>query len=264
MMSLDPFNNLDVWPLTNIDKFIEQCNTKGIKEVNLTGSNTDPLLYKHLEELTKYIRERIPNVVLGIRTNGVGDIDLLRHFDKGSMSITSFNEKIYKKTMGQGHPPVFNLKKILSSGYPIADNLKINVVLCPELLSGFLFRDIDQTILSISKLDKIKRINVRQPYGQPHINDPFSDRSLHKMVYGNPCYLIRDMEVTVWDVHYTEVESVNLYANGIVSITYPVTKGCHPVYGDVKGQENFTTSGRVNEQWLNYGKQSINDVVTNP
>jgi len=251
MMSLDTFNNLDVWPLTNIDKFVEQCNTKGIKEVNLTGSNTDPLLYKHLEELTKYLRERIPGVMLGVRTNGVGDIDLLKYFDKGSMSITSFNDKIYKNTMGQGHPPIDNLKRLLLSEYPIANNLKINVVLCPELLQ-LPNRDLDNTVLELFKLGKIKKINVRQPYGQPHIDNPFSDLSIHKIVYGNPCYLIYDMEVTVWDVHYTEVESINLYANGIVSITYPVTKGCHPVYGNVKGQEHFTKSGRVNEQWLKY------------
>lgn len=252
MMSLDPFNNLSVWPLHNIDKFVSECKQKSIKEINLTGSNTDPLLFKHIERLTEYLREEITNVILGVRTNGVGNIQLMKHFDKGSISITSLNSEIYKKTMGIGQPPIENLRSILNSEFGISDKIKVNIVLCPELLHSPI-RDLDNTILELSKLNKIKKINVRQPYGQPNIKNPFDGMEVHKYVYGNPCYLIHGMEVTFWDVHYTEVESVNLYANGIVSLTYPVTKGCHPVYGDVRGQEHFVKSGRVNEQWL-YGK----------
>ena len=50
------------------------------------------------------------------------------------------------------------------------------------------------------------------------------------------------------DVHYVEVESVNLYANGRVSITYPITKGYDPS-GVVFPQFTFP-GGRVHEQWL--------------
>jgi hypothetical protein len=50
------------------------------------------------------------------------------------------------------------------------------------------------------------------------------------------------------DVHYVEVESVNLYANGQVSITYPITKGYDPS-GEVLPQYRFP-GGRIHEQWL--------------
>lgn len=50
-------------------------------------------------------------------------------------------------------------------------------------------------------------------------------------------------------MHYTEVESVNLYANGRISHDYPITRGCSPD-GVVMGQEHFRHSGRQHPQWL--------------
>lgn len=50
-----------------------------------------------------------------------------------------------------------------------------------------------------------------------------------------------------WDVHHVEVESVNLYANGRVSETYPITEG-HSDKGFVNPQWMFP-GGRLTEQW---------------
>lgn len=63
------------------------------------------------------------------------------------------------------------------------------------------------------------------------------------------------MLVTYWDVHYVEVESVNLYANGLVSETYPVTAGHHPT-GFVLDQSHFGV-GRQSEQWKKKVKLSL-------
>lgn len=69
--------------------------------------------------------------------------------------------------------------------------------------------------------------------------------------FGMPVYFLnRGLKVVYWDVHYVEVESVNLYANGVVSEDYPVTRGHDPVAGKVEDQSHFTKSGRVHEQWL--------------
>jgi hypothetical protein len=65
-----------------------------------------------------------------------------------------------------------------------------------------------------------------------------------------PTYRWKDMLVTYWDVHYCEVESVNLYANGRVSLTYPITKG-HDYRGKVIPQEQWGAEhGRHVEQWV--------------
>lgn len=257
MMGLDPFNNLNDWPLPGMDEFIRLCNERKVKEINFTGTNTDPLLYQHMDKLCEHLRSKIPGVVLGVRTNGARiKPEIWSLFDKGSISITSFNPEIYKKTMGRGSPP--DLEKILAlKDCKINEKLKINVVLCPEILVGVgSDHDLLKTLWKLQKLG-IKRVNLREPYGQPHIGDP-----LQALGYipagkhlGMPYHNMEGTQVTYWDVHYVEVESVNLYASGNVSETYPITKGYDDRQGKVMGQENFLYSGRVREQWVNNPKK---------
>lgn len=67
--------------------------------------------------------------------------------------------------------------------------------------------------------------------------------------HGSPTYqFTRSLSITYWDVHYVEVESVNLYANGRISLDYPITRG-HTDLGIVKDQSNFV-HGRQVEQWV--------------
>lgn len=245
MMALDAFNTLDQWPLPGWDAFLAEAKAKDIHEVNLTGSNTDPLLYEHLPELTSALRAEIEDVQLGIRTNGVLTRDLLTKidlFDKVSVSMHSFVPEIYKAMMGSGSPPRLDL---ICERKPGA--VKLNIVMGPENIPN---RDVLHTISGANRLG-IERINLREPYGQPHIGDPFPGWGweAYKTVHGMPCYRAYGCDVTYWDVHYCEVESVNLYANGRVSMTYPVTRG-HAEDGVVEGQEKFFKSGRVREQWL--------------
>lgn len=265
MMNLDPLNNLHQWPLPGLSKFIDELETKGIKEVNVTGSNTDPLLATNLDRMKAFLAERIPELIFGVRTNGIA---ILSHperwklFDKASISLTSFNKRIYKKTMGQGQSPnLAKIKSLCNSGIgPSWDKVKINIVLCPELFEDVGDApDIFGTLYDLWQLG-IKKVNVREPYGQPEIGSKFikmmdAHRALRlPNLLGNERWRIGQdnhvMEVVRWDIHTTEVESINLYANGVVSTTYPVTQGCDPVDGKVEGQEHFVKSGRVRPQWL--------------
>lgn len=246
MMALDPLNNLDEWPLSNIGQFVEDCLGKGIAEVDVTGSNTDPLLYKHTDRLANYLRERIPGLVLGLRTNGActyGHEKVWALYDKGSVSVTSLREDIHRATMGQGKPA--NFWSILD----VAPFLpKVNVILCPE--TCIQSEDLRETIMSLSAWG-IERVNLREPYGQPHIGDPMPQLGFGQVdtVLGMPVYEYENSRVTYWDVHYVEVESINLYANGRVSLAYPITKGHCDTTGEVLDQSFFRTSGRVRDQW---------------
>lgn len=293
MMALDQFNNLNTWPLVGLNEFVEACAARGVGEVNLTGSNTDPLLYRHHKQLTAHLRSEFPNVALGIRTNGVRACESTRQwalYDKHSVSITSFNPETYAATMGVGMPPDIRAIRALTPERP----LKVNIVLCREIGLA----DLAATLTRCADAG-VNAVNLREPYGQPHIGDPFvsisdslrdagkrftcastgrasmpkgwngrdcpcpgcqaqavvfgvADAGILKPIgqrYGMPVYEWRGMEVMYWDVHYVEVESVNLYASGRVSLTYPVTKGCAED-GLVQGQERFLTSGRVRAQWL--------------
>lgn len=244
MMALDPFNNLDKWPLAGFDKFIEELKARNIQEVNLTGTNTEPLLYKHHEELVGAIREAIPNCHIGLRTNAVLALkkkEIWRLYNEASISVTSLNPEFYAKTMGEGEPP--DLKAILE----ISEGMwvRMNTVLCPEtVLSG----DICDTLDGFADAG-IKTVNLREPYGQPWIGNPLVHLEEKSRRFGMPVYDWRGMDVTYWDVHYVEVESVNLYASGRVSMDYPVSRG-HAETGIVKDQSFWKNSGRHQQQWI--------------
>ncbi len=243
MMALDSYNNLNEWPLRGFDQFKDACYEKDIWEINLTGTNTDPMLYRHAD----LIKNKFIDCTLGIRTNGVSILalpDRWRLFDKASISYPSKDPAIYEKIMGG---PIINLDKILKVD---PDKLtKINIVLTPYTcgdnrgIAGGIF----DTLAYLESLG-IERVNLREPYGQPHIGNPLGVYASNKSVFGMPCYNWLGMEITYWDVHYCEVESVNLYADGTVSIDYPITRGHSPT-GTVKDQSNFK-GGRIQEQWI--------------
>ena len=237
MMELDPLNNLDTYPLANFDEFISEVNSRGITDVNLTGTNTDPSLYQHLPELVTDIRSRVKNSRVGIRTNGVLQ-DYLYLFDNISVSIPTFDWGLYKELMGKGNPPYI--------GDLPMDKVKVNMVLSSKTKHR-IHLDIAQLLMM-----GVKRINLREPYGQPHVGNPIPwmhEPDYHKL--GMPVWKVGECEIMYWDVHYVLVESVNLYANGKVSMDYPITRG-HSLSdkGMVKDQSNWEKEERHTEQWV--------------
>jgi hypothetical protein len=240
MMALDSQNNLDRMP-DNLDAFLDECSRREVQEICVTGTNTDPLLYKHTRQLTSYLRERMGQVPLAIRTNGVSYNRMdFGAYDKASLTICSFQEEINRKMMGGVG---CNLPRILEEN-PLMD-IKVNVILGPENAEKDVWRTLDHLAYH-----GVRRANLREPYGQPHVGNPFAKIGAvrQKTVLGMPAYFWGGLEVTYWDVHYVEVESVNLYANGRISITYPITKG-HDPKGEVFPQ-TFFPGGRIHEQWL--------------
>lgn len=245
MMALDALNNLKQWPLLGLDKFITKCLEYNVTEINLTGTNTEPLLFEHHKKLADTLRERIPDVILGLRTNGALVLNkphIWNLYDKASITLPSFDQDIYTKQMGKGRVP--NIKKILEIKGP--QEIKINIVLGPEN-----YTDITNTLEKLSGLG-VKKVNLREPYGQPHVGDPLVDiKERAGEILGMPQYNWNGMRVTYWDVHYVHVESVNLYAQGKVSLTYPITKGHDDKTGTVMDQSHWKQTGRHNKQWIN-------------
>lgn len=239
MMALDGLNTLGVWPLPGIEDFVEKCRARGVREVFVTGTNTDPLLYRHTAKLTSYLREY--DFEVGVRTNAVANLNRLGAYDKGSVTVCSTNPKVYRSMMGRGAPP--NLERVLRAAWRWS-SLKVNVVLGPENVGA----DLDLTLKKLADAG-VRRVSLREPYGQPHVGDPLAGRyaALGKRL-GAPTYLVDGVEVSYWDVHFCEVESVNLYASGRVSEDYPITRG-HAPDGAVQDQSKFP-GGRVRDQWV--------------
>lgn len=240
-MALDKLNNLGQYPLEGIEEFIAECIAHDVHEINLTGTNTDPSLYQHHEKLAIYLQMAIPNLRLGLRTNGVALERIKRiapFYEKASISVPSFDPEIYVKCMGQGEPPDIRTLKGLF------EDIKVNLVLSPFIPEN----DLWKTLNMLADLG-IRRVNLREPYGQDHVGNPLGKRLTQTgTVLGMPEYDCDTTKFIYWDVHYVEVESVNLYAQGRISVDYPITRG-HDTEGTVLDQSHFTT-GRHVQQWV--------------
>jgi len=244
MMDVDALNTLDKYPLPGISEFVKLCILRNVGSVYLTGTNTEPMLYKYHKSLVTMLRNMIPKIDVGIRSNGtlvVSNPDVWKLYDKASITICSIDPDTNRSMMGGDPPDLVSIMK-LSDGM----DLKINVVLGPEnVKTGDIFRTLDTF-----RILGIKRVNIREPYGQPHVGNPIKGIP-ESSVLGMPTYNFQGMNVTYWDVHYVEVESVNLYANGLVSENYPITLG-YSKNGEVHDQSYFP-GGRIREQW-NYSR----------
>jgi len=197
MMALDKLNVLDTWPLPGLDDFVERCHHHDVKQVNLTGTNTDPLLYRHLTDYALWMRLKMPGVSLGLRTNGVANKKAIGLFDRVSLTICSLNPATYREMMGQGDPPDL-------AAYVAHTDLKVNVVMGPENWQEL------PGLVAQCEAAGVRRMNLREPYGQPHVGNPMEYCPVVGEVYGMPTYQIGNLLVTYWDVHWCEVESVNL------------------------------------------------------
>lgn len=225
---------------------LDSENRRGVHDVFVTGTNTDPLLFKHAPKLSAELRWRVPCARVGIRTNAAAlrSVEQLLPYEMGSVTVCSLKPDIYRAMMGSGEPP--DLQRVISlcdeAGW--REPPKVNVVLGPENKN-----DVLGTIARCEDAG-IRRINLREPYGQPTVGNPLERLESWRVpdVLGMPSYQLGGVKVTYWDVHYCEVESVNLYASGRVSEDYPITRG-HADSGEVNEQSKFT-HGRHRDQWV--------------
>ena len=75
--------------VNRIGKFLRECMERNVKEICLTGTNTDPLLYTRTFELQDYIRYIIPGVSLALRTNGIASGLSVREARKAAATYTA-------------------------------------------------------------------------------------------------------------------------------------------------------------------------------
>lgn len=246
MMALDSFNSLDTPPegMKGLDAFISEVNARNIKEIDLTGTNTDPCLYRHHVELVEVLRASIPGAILGIRTNGSAHVHEIGLYDKGSITICSSDYGTNLEMMG-GPPP--DLGEL--SLHADLSKFKINCVLGP----GNANKKNVLGLVSLANKYGIKRLNLREPYGQSHVGFFYMGEPEGEILQGTvPIWNIDGVSVAYWDVHVVGVRSVNLYANGRVSMDYPITRG-HTDNGIVKPQDDFPGHARRARQWLSKG-----------
>ena len=200
---------------------MELIKKYSISEVTFTGTNTDPQLYRHERKLIDTIKWELPESKLSIHTNGfliLKKIDEFNMYNKATISLPSFNEKIFQIMMWT-KLKVPNMKTISeSSDIPIKISRIVNSInnspdetshfldtLLESNISRVVFRKLfwdmtswKDTIVSLEKYGAIRTWNYRW----------------------NPIYTIWNVEITLWSFDNTESKSINLFSDGNISDRY--------------------------------------------
>lgn len=205
-------NNLRMYPLLNQNEFLSQVRENGIRQVVLTGTNTDPQLYRHEQRLLRELRRQLPKAEFCLHSNGalaLRKMSVFNQYDRVCLSFPSFDTDQYQSLMGSRKVP--DLAEILrQSQVPV----KISA-LAAHTSPAFLDR--------LAEIG-IRRVVLRRLHGvgeTVNLPDGLEERGIYR---GNPVYAWNDMEVTLWNFDTSESTSLNLFPDGTISPHYLLTR----------------------------------------
>jgi oxygen-independent coproporphyrinogen III oxidase len=212
-------NNLRLYPLRNIEQFMSAMRDSKSSKVIMTGTRTDPQIYKYEAQLIADLRTALPNVHISLHTNGLlapAKINVFQQYDSCTISINSFEPDTYRKLHG--------VKQLPDIAY-----IRANAPNVPIKLSCVLTRDNVHQVESYLERAKqlgIRRLALRHLYNDRErwpipILDAKQPTNYHQ---NNPVYDFDGLQVTHWVFDSTSGRSLNLFSDGTLSAEYLLTK----------------------------------------
>jgi len=204
--------NLDCFPLAGLGRFCDELVERGVREVSLTGVDTDPLLYRHQPRLLAELRRRVPGVRVSLHTNGRLALSQLKEvnlYDRVCLSLPSFEPRTCRAMTGSGR--VLDLAAILDKAtVPI----KVSVLVTDENRAEV------PAILERCHALGVRRAVLRRLDGDGRPWDLLPGHEPVALFGENPVYDLRGLEVTVWRFDATALSCLNLFPDGSISDCY--------------------------------------------
>jgi MoaA/NifB/PqqE/SkfB family radical SAM enzyme len=206
-------DNLDVFPPRGIDGLVAVVNEQRVRDVVLTGTISDPQLYRHEARLLAWLRQRLhPSARISLHTNGVlalRKMDVFNRYDRACLSFPSFEPATYERLMGSRRVP--DVAAIVRrAAIPVKVSCVVDRANAGEL-GGFLRR---------CREIGVRRVVLRRLHGDrrewtlpPGLVRAGSFR-------GNPVFDLDGLEVTWWDFDASSCQSVNLFPDGTLGTSY--------------------------------------------
>ena len=215
-------DNLSLYPPRNLDRFVALIREHAVRQVVMTGTNTDPQLYRHEGRLLDLLRHELPEgTAFSLHTNGrlaLRKMDLVNAYDRVAISLPSFDPAVYRRMMGVSGVP--DLEAILSRArVPI----KVSCVVTDDN-AGDVPRFLERCrSLGVGRLVLRKLMGERRPWDEL-LRWEETDLAFRGSYRGNSVYGHGRMEVTLWDFGQTESHSLNLFSSGAISTAYLLTE----------------------------------------
>ena len=214
---------LDRFPPRNLDRFVALLRRHGVRQVVLTGTNTDPQLYRYEAHLVAWLRAQLPGVQLALHTNGqlaLRKMDVFNRYDRVCLSFPSFDPDTYARMTGSRQVP--DIERILREArVPV----KISCVLDEPNAGGL------DAFLARCRGLGVRRVVLRQLYGDSRAWDILPGRAPARTYRHNPVYDLAGLEVTYWRFEDTTSTSLNLFSDGTISPEYLLTRARRPAVG---------------------------------
>jgi MoaA/NifB/PqqE/SkfB family radical SAM enzyme len=213
-------DNLELFPPPGLGALIEMVNADAIREVVLTGTISDPQLYRHEARLVALLRARLhAGARLSLHTNGVlalRKMDVLDRYDRACISLPSFVPATYQRMMGS--PRVPDLARIVATA---KIPLKVSCVV-DDPNEG----ELDSYLAKCAQIG-VARVVLRKLFGEKRTRPPpltLAARTPTHTFKGNPVYDVDGMEVTLWDFDGSQCRSLNLFPDGTLGTSYHLTR----------------------------------------
>lgn len=208
-------DNLRRFPLPGLGRFIAAVQAAGIKQVTLTGSNTDPQLYRHEARLLARLRRRLPGVALSLHTNGLMAVrkpKVFNSYDRATVSVPSLEVETCRAMTGGGRP--LDLERIISNSLI---PLKVSV-----LVSEHNVAEIPRLLQRCRTLG-LRRASLRLPYGETRDWGLLRGHAPARWFRGVPVFDLAGLEVTIWDFSRVTLRCLNLFGDGTISADYELS-----------------------------------------
>jgi molybdenum cofactor biosynthesis enzyme MoaA len=213
--------NLDVFPPRNLDRFLSLVRGYGIRQVVVTGTNTDPQLYRHERKLLAVLRGELPTGTrISLHTNGLLALEMmeiLNLYDRVSLSIPALEPEIYRRMMGVSKMPAMGAI-LARASVPIKVSCVVtddNRGAIPEFLAGCQAAGVGRVVLR-------KLMGEARSWGELILGGGLG-LVRRGMFRNNPVYDCGGMEVTLWDFATSRCRSINVFSSGDISDAYLLT-----------------------------------------
>jgi MoaA/NifB/PqqE/SkfB family radical SAM enzyme len=209
-------SNLDDFPLRGLARFVARLRSERIRQISLTGTDTEPLLYRHPQALVAYLRREVPGALLSLHTNGMlatAKVQVVHLFDRVCVSVPSFSAETFARMTGS------RLTLDLAALTRVVNiPLKISTTVTDDNVD-----EVEEIIQRCAALG-VKRMALRRlfsPSSAPPKRLPILETHTSVRRFGgNPVYRLYGVEVTVWDFDTGDLRCLNLFADGTVSDDY--------------------------------------------
>ena len=207
------------FPLPGLARWTSLVRESGIRQVSLTGVDTEPMLYRHQRALLCHLRSEVSAVQVSLHTNGtriLREPDLFNLYDRATISIPSFRPATYRAMTGASLP--LDLEAIVRAAkIPLKVSVLVTSVNQSEL----------PEILERCRGAGVRRVTLRRRHPASGPWNPLPMLRPVGQFGGNPVLDLDGLEVTLWDFARTTLQCLNLFPDGSINEEYLLEKRAH-------------------------------------